>query len=43
MIITFLSDFGSFYPAQMKGVILSRLQGKTGNKAGVVTPMDITP
>jgi len=27
LIITLLSDFGSFYPAQMKGVILSRLQG----------------
>lgn len=41
MIITFLSDFGSFYPAQMKGVILSLLQGKTGNKAGEVTLVDI--
>ena len=27
-IITLLSDFGSFYPAQMKGVILGRLQEK---------------
>jgi S-adenosylmethionine hydrolase len=25
-VITLLSDFGSFYPAQMKGVILSRIQ-----------------
>ena len=25
-IITLLSDFGSFYPAQMKGVILSKLK-----------------
>ena len=27
-IITILTDFGSFYPAQMKGVILSRLKDK---------------
>jgi len=27
-IITLLTDFGSFYPAQMKGVILSKLEGK---------------
>jgi len=27
-IITLLTDFGSFYPAQMKGVILSRLKDK---------------
>lgn len=26
-IITLLTDFGSFYPAQMKGVILSKLKG----------------
>jgi hypothetical protein len=32
-IITLLSDFGSFYPAQMKGVILSRLKDK-GSKEG---------
>ena len=41
MIITLLSDFGSFYPAQMKGVILSRLQGKPGNIAGRITFVDI--
>ncbi len=41
MIITLLSDFGSFYPAQMKGVILSRLQGKSGNCAGNITFVDI--
>jgi S-adenosylmethionine hydrolase len=28
-IITLLSDFGSFYPAQMKGVILSRIRDVT--------------
>jgi S-adenosylmethionine hydrolase len=27
-IITLLTDFGSFYPAQMKGVILSKLKDK---------------
>jgi S-adenosylmethionine hydrolase len=27
-IITLLTDFGSFYPAQMKGVILSKLTDK---------------
>jgi S-adenosyl-L-methionine hydrolase (adenosine-forming) len=37
LIITLLTDFGSFYPAQMKGVILSRL----GDKAGDVTFVDI--
>ncbi|MDD4652798.1 MAG: SAM-dependent chlorinase/fluorinase, partial [Methanothrix sp.] len=31
--ITLLTDFGSFYPAQMKGVILSRL----GDKATEIT------
>ncbi|MFZ2471109.1 MAG: SAM-dependent chlorinase/fluorinase [Methanothrix sp.] len=36
-IITLLTDFGSFYPAQMKGVILSRL----GEKARDVTFVDI--
>ncbi len=36
-IITLLTDFGSFYPAQMKGVILSRL----GDKAQDVTFVDI--
>jgi len=34
-IITLLTDFGSFYPAQMKGVILSRLSEKTAPSAGV--------
>ena len=41
MIITLLSDFGSFYPAQMKGVILSRLQDKSGDKASEVIFVDI--
>ncbi|MFZ3314158.1 MAG: SAM-dependent chlorinase/fluorinase, partial [Methanothrix sp.] len=41
MIITLLSDFGSFYPAQIKGVILSRLQAKSGNIAGKITFVDI--
>ncbi|MDQ1283652.1 MAG: hypothetical protein QG666_1444 [Euryarchaeota archaeon] len=36
-IITLLTDFGSFYPAQMKGVMLSRL----GEKARDVTFVDI--
>ncbi len=36
-VITLLTDFGSFYPAQMKGVILSRL----GDKAQDVTFVDI--
>jgi hypothetical protein len=36
-IITLLTDFGSFYPAQMKGVILSRL----GDKAHDITFVDI--
>ncbi len=36
-IITLLTDFGSFYPAQMKGVILSQL----GEKARDVTFVDI--
>ncbi len=35
-IITLLTDFGSFYPAQMKGVILSKLAGAE------VTFVDIT-
>ena len=38
-IITLLSDFGSFYPAQMKGVILSRLRDK-GSKED--RGMDVT-
>lgn len=37
-IITLLTDFGSFYPAQMKGVILSRLV----DKAQDITFVDIT-
>jgi len=41
LIITLLSDFGSFYPAQIKGVILSRLQGKSENIAGKITFVDI--
>jgi len=36
-IITLLTDFGSFYPAQMKGVILSRL----GDKGKDITFVDI--
>ena len=28
-IITLLTDFGSFYPGQMKGVILSKLEGRS--------------
>jgi S-adenosyl-L-methionine hydrolase (adenosine-forming) len=36
-IITLLTDFGSFYPAQMKGVILSRL----ADNARDVTFVDI--
>ncbi|MFZ3148364.1 MAG: SAM-dependent chlorinase/fluorinase, partial [Methanothrix sp.] len=36
-IITLITDFGSFYPAQMKGVILSRM----GENAGDVTFVDI--
>ncbi len=38
-IITLLTDFGSFYPAQMKGVILSRLKEKGKDKD--VTFVDI--
>ncbi|MDD1760882.1 MAG: SAM-dependent chlorinase/fluorinase [Methanothrix sp.] len=37
LIITLLTDFGSFYPAQMKGMILSRL----GEKARGITFVDI--
>jgi len=42
-IITLLTDFGSFYPAQMKGVILSRLKEKGGARAkdGIIF-VDIT-
>lgn len=41
LIITILSDFGSFYPAQMKGVILSRLQGRPGTNFDRITFVDI--
>jgi S-adenosylmethionine hydrolase len=37
-IITLLTDFGSFYPAQMKGVILSKLKEKTATN---ITFVDI--
>jgi len=39
LVITFLTDFGSFYPAQMKGVILSKL--KENGKDKDVTFVDI--
>jgi hypothetical protein len=42
-IITLLSDFGSFYPAQMKGVILSRIQGKARDITFVDIAHDIPP
>lgn len=42
-IITLLSDFGSFYPAQMKGVILGRLQGKAEEVMFVDIAHDIPP
>jgi hypothetical protein len=42
-IITLLSDFGSFYPAQMKGVILSRLADKTQDITFVDIAHDIPP
>jgi S-adenosylmethionine hydrolase len=42
-IITLLSDFGSFYPAQMKGVILGRLQGKAEDITFVDIAHDIPP
>ncbi len=42
-IITLLSDFGSFYPAQMKGVILGRLQGKARDITFVDIAHDIPP
>ncbi len=38
-VITLLTDFGSFYPAQMKGVILSKLKDKGKDKD--VTFVDI--
>jgi S-adenosyl-L-methionine hydrolase (adenosine-forming) len=43
MIITLLTDFGSFYPAQMKGVILSRLKDKGKNTTFVDIAHDIPP
>lgn len=42
-IITLLSDFGSFYPAQMKGVILARLQDKAIDLTFVDIAHDIPP
>ncbi|MCX6676565.1 MAG: S-adenosyl-l-methionine hydroxide adenosyltransferase family protein [Methanothrix sp.] len=42
-IITLLTDFGSFYPAQMKGVILSRLADKAGDITFVDIAHDIPP
>jgi hypothetical protein len=42
-IITLLTDFGSFYPAQMKGVILSRLADKTQDVTFVDIAHDIPP
>jgi hypothetical protein len=42
-IITLLTDFGSFYPAQMKGVILSRLAEKAQEISFVDITHDIPP
>ena len=42
-IITLLTDFGSFYPAQMKGVILSRLADKAQDITFVDIAHDIPP
>ena len=42
-IITLLTDFGSFYPAQMKGVILSRLADKAQDLTFVDIAHDIPP
>jgi len=42
-IITLLTDFGSFYPAQMKGVILSRLGEKASDVVFVDIANDIPP
>ena len=42
-IITLLTDFGSFYPAQMKGVILSRLADKAHDITFVDIAHDIPP
>jgi S-adenosyl-L-methionine hydrolase (adenosine-forming) len=41
--ITLLTDFGSFYPAQMKGVILSRLADKAQAVSFVDIAHDIPP
>jgi len=43
MIITLLTDFGSFYPAQMKGVILSKLKDKGKDVTFVDIAHDIPP
>jgi len=43
MIITILTDFGSFYPAQMKGVILSKLKDKGKDVTFVDIAHDIPP
>ncbi|MHB8118160.1 MAG: SAM hydrolase/SAM-dependent halogenase family protein [Methanothrix sp.] len=42
-IITLLTDFGSFYPAQMKGVILSRLADEAQDITFVDIAHDIPP
>ena len=42
-IITLLTDFGSFYPAQMKGVILSKLKDKGKDVTFVDIAHDIPP
>jgi S-adenosylmethionine hydrolase len=42
-IITLLSDFGSFYPAQMKGVILAKLKDKAKDVTFVDIAHDIPP
>lgn len=41
--ITLLTDFGSFYPAQMKGVILSRLKDKGRDATFIDIAHDIPP
>jgi S-adenosylmethionine hydrolase len=43
IIITLLTDFGSFYPAQMKGVILSKLKDKGKDVTFVDIAHDIPP
>ena len=43
LIITLLTDFGSLYPAQMKGVILSRLGERARDIAFVDIAHDIPP